>query len=220
LITKELKNRILSKEETLSKVKDSKEDLITEKELIESKLTNFENNENEAIKLKNEITIISKKINKLENNENELINEIKDLKSKINEDQSQNENEATQKNNKGKKTKRDIIKVDFEKYQKISNDIVKYLQKSSEINNFEGLKISEIIDYYIKNNLEKFEKDENNEDENYEDENYISKEIKLIKKIILRLINNDYVLIDTDFGNNDKDELEHIVVVNPNYFFE
>jgi hypothetical protein len=210
LISNELVNRLKSKEDSLRKIKELREDLIIEKEKLEIKIQNLlENNEDDNENMENRILEINIKIDQYNKNEDEINFEILNLKDQLNSAKIEIVNEVVEEEV-VKKVKKEKIQVSitFEKYKNVSDKVVYCLRKSEEINNFTGLMKKDIIDWYIKNY------------ENGLDENELINEIKLIEKIINRLINQDNILIDTDYGNNDKDDMEHILIVHPNYFTE
>uniref|UniRef100_A0A674CMI3 DNA replication licensing factor MCM6 n=1 Tax=Salmo trutta TaxID=8032 RepID=A0A674CMI3_SALTR len=115
-------------------------------------------------------------------------------------------------------TAKPALKMTFAEYRRVSNLIVLHMQKMEDIDEESSLKMSELINWYLKEM-----------ESEIESEAELVAKKNLIEKVLHRLIHYDHIIIELtktglkkvgDEGEEPVIEEEPFLVVNPNYILE
>ena len=209
-LVNEIKARKKEKEESLKKSKEILEEMNETLNQIDEDIPNAENEDDltKLLIIKEQTEANIEDYNTVLETLQQQILELKDRllaeSNELDSVQLEEETEEDEQPKKKKKTEKKQINLSYDEYVLISNKLVFGIRKNEEMKNTEGVKKTDIINWYIDQSNEMLTTSET------------TKKIKLLKHIIDRLVVQDNVLIDLDVGSKI-DDLDHVIIVNPNY---
>jgi DNA replication licensing factor MCM6 len=206
----ELKSRKKDKEDALTKSRDMLDDLKDaiskiEEDIVDSQgddLTNLLSSKDlRETDIKDYEQIIKTLETQILELKDRLLVESQELDALPEEQEGEEESSQPRKK---KKTEKTLINLTYDEYVNIANKLVFGIRKNEEMKDVEGMKKSDIINWYVDQSDDMMTTSETAE------------KVKLLKHILQRMVSKDNVLIDLDVGSK-LDDMEHVVIVNPNY---
>lgn len=114
-------------------------------------------------------------------------------------------------------SKKEKLVLTAEEYQKIVQSIILMLTKEEKATKIAGMKRSSVITWYMES-LEA--------NDAIEDEESLIRQRKIVKSVIKKMVKQEFTLLEmrdtTRLGDEDEDvdEEDPVLVINPQYFFE